>query len=138
MKRTMLFTLASLLVACGGSESTGPDDANVLGTWIFTFTTSNSCSLSQIAVIITESPSGAPTGTHGSYVFDCAGTSNDEVGTSGSISGWQVSGENFSLQFTTTPPRRVTGTVDGNTMTGTFLWEPGGVPFGGTYTAVRQ
>ena len=138
MRRTLLVTLASMMIACGGSDSTGPDDANVLGTWIFTFTTSTSCSLSQIAVIITESPSGAPTGTHGSYVFDCAGTANDEVGTSGSIAGWQVSGDDFSLQFTTSPPRRVTGTVDGNSMAGTFFWEPSGVPFGGTFTAVKQ
>jgi hypothetical protein len=134
----MLFTLVSVLVACGGSDSTGSGDANMLGTWIFTFTTTNSCSLTQIAVIITESSSGAPTGTHGTYVFDCAGTLNDETVTSGSISGWQVSGNDFSLQFTTSPPRRVTGTVDGNTMSGTFVWAPNGVTFGGSYTAVRQ
>jgi hypothetical protein len=136
--RIAIVALASLAVACGGSDSTGSSDANVLGTWVFTFTTNNSCSLTQIAVIIFESTSGAPTGNHGTYVFDCAGTSNDEVGVAGSITGWQVSGNDFSLQFTNTPPRRLTGTVDGNTMTGTFVWEPNGVTYGGSYTAVRQ
>ena len=136
--RRVLFALASLAVACGGSDSAGPGDANVLGTWIFTFTTNNSCSLTQIAVIITESQSGAHTGTHGTYVFDCAGTASDESVVSGSITGWQVSGDDFSLQFTSAPPRRLTGTVEGNSMTGTFVWQPGGVTYGGSFTAVKQ
>jgi hypothetical protein len=126
--------LALLTVACGGSESTGPRDADVLGTWILSFSTNNSCSLSQIAVILTESPTGAPTGTHGSYVFDCADPADDETVDPGAILGWQVSGNDFSLQFSNTPPRRITGTVDGSTMSGSFLWKI----YGGTFTAVKQ
>jgi hypothetical protein len=141
MKRKIaILSLAGLLIACGGdSGGNGPADANVQGTWVLTFSTNNSCALSQIAVILTESPSGAPTGTHGSYVFDCAGTANDETGDPGAILGYQVSGNDFSLQFTNPPePRRITGTVEGNTMSGSFLWQPGATAYGGTFTGVRQ
>lgn len=137
MRNASLF-LITLLLGCGGSDSSGPGDANVLGTWLFTFTTNNSCSLTQIAVILSESPTGAPIGDHGTYVFDCAGVTSDETGVAGSVAGWQVSGNDFSLQFTTSPPRRLSGTVNGSSMSGTFLWQPAGVSYGGTFTAVRQ
>lgn len=130
--------LASVLVlcaiSCGGSESTGPRDANVLGTWILSFSTNNSCALSQIAITLSKSPTGAPTGTHGSYIFDCNDPAVDETVDPGAILGWQVSGNDISLQFTNTPPRRITGTVDGATMSGSFLWKT----YGGRFTAAKQ
>ena len=65
--------LPAFLLACGG-DSSGPRDADVVGTWLVTFTTTGACQLGQIALILSESPSGAPLGNHGSYVISCVGS----------------------------------------------------------------
>ncbi len=125
-----------LTLACGGSDPGGPRDANVTGSWILTFSATNTCSLSQISVILSESPSGAPIGTHGAYVLDCPNNPNDPTEPAGPILGWQVSGRNFSLQFSNAPPQRLTGVVaDGDgSITGSYVWEN----LSGTFTATRQ
>lgn len=126
--------LVAAMVACGGdSGGNGPSDANVLGTWIVTFSSTTNCNLSQISFILSRSQSGGPVGNHGSYVISCVGAPDDPEN-AGTVTNWAVNGDQFSMQVTSQPARTLSGTVSGGTMTGTFTW----LTMSGTFTASRQ
>ena len=133
MRSLAALMLAGFTVGCGGSTDSTPRDADVLGTWIVTFSSTTSCSLGQIAFILTESPTGAPTGSHGSYAISCPGAPNDQEDP-GPVLNWQVSEDRFAIQVTNTPKRGLNGTVSGATMTGTFTWPS----MSGTFSAAKQ
>jgi hypothetical protein len=131
VKRTAVL-LGMLVIGCGGgTSSTDTHDAVILGTWVVTFSSNSSCSLSQIAFSLTESGTGAPTGSHGSYAIDCPGMSQDQE-PQGPISGWNVNGNHFSIQVATN--QNLLGTVSGSSLSGTFTW--GNIT--GSFTAVKQ
>lgn len=132
MTKNTIVSLVALLLACGGdSGGNGPGDANIKGTWIVTFSSNTSCSLGQIAFTLSESQTGAPVGTHGSYVISCPG-SPDQQEDPGSVFTWAVSGDNFSVHVSAL--QFLNGTLSGGTMQGTFVW--GSVA--GDFTAARQ
>ena len=133
MKRVLSFLLAGV-VACGGdSGGNGPSDANVLGTWIVTFSSTTNCSLSQISFILDRSQSGGPVGNHGSYAISCVGAP-DHAEDPGTVNSWAVNGDRFSMQVTSQPTRTLSGTVSGGTMSGTFTW----LTMSGTFIAAKQ
>jgi len=133
MKRSLVLLLAGL-AACGGdSGGNGPSDANVIGTWVVTFSSSTNCNLSQISFILSRSQSGGPLGDHGSYVISCVGAPDDSE-LPGTVASWAVNGDRFSMQVTSQPPRILSGTVSGGTMSGTFTW----LSMSGTFTAAKQ
>jgi hypothetical protein len=133
MKRALALLLAGL-AACGGdSEGNGPSDADVIGTWIVTFSSTTNCDLSQISFILSRSQSGGPLGDHGSYVISCVGVP-DVQENPGSVTNWAVNGDRFSMQVSNQPARTLSGTVSGGTMAGTFAW----LTMSGTFTATKQ
>lgn len=136
MRQRLTALLAVAAFACGGGDSNGPGNVDVLGPWIVTFTsgTNVSCQLSQIAFIITQSNTGAETGTHGSYAISCPGQ-QDVQRLQGTITSWAVSGDRFSIDVA--PLQTLSGTVSGATYTGSFTWVDG-PSITGTFVAVKQ
>ncbi|MEO8201344.1 MAG: hypothetical protein ABI679_12535 [Gemmatimonadota bacterium] len=135
MRRYLLALISlSILNACGGGTSEPePVDAAVQGTWIATFSSTTTCSLGQIAFIVTQTANGAPAGSHGVYAISCPGTPDIPV-PAGTVVDWAVNGNQFSLQVTKSPLRTINGTVAGGTMSGTFTW----FDINGTFTATKQ
>jgi hypothetical protein len=141
MSRASL-VLALLTMACSGSDSgTGPPDAQVTGTWVITFSSTSTCTLSQLSLVLTAGQFGATGGSFGSYGITCPGISPGTEGP-GTIESFRVSGNKVSVYVSTTP-ERVLGpaTVNGAIMTGSFSWKgshPQAYSIQGTFTAAKQ
>jgi hypothetical protein len=137
MRRFAAATLAVLL-GCGGGDSNGPSKANVQGTWVLTFTSSGTCQLSQISLVLLADGSSPTEGMFGAYAVTCTGQ-NPISEPADNIFAYQVSGNNVSVQFSNDAGAQkfLIGTVNGTTITGTFNWN-GGYTISGTFTAVKQ
>jgi len=127
IRTAVLGTVVALLVAgCGGDDSTGPSNADVAGTW--TLAVSNmsgggiSCT-SNTPFPLTLSQSGTTfNGTYGAGNVTCVGGGESITFTaSGSVVNGSVSGNtvNFDLD---TQDFHHTGTLNGNSMSGTATW----------------
>lgn len=105
----------------------------MLGTWIVTFTSGGTCIPSQIAIIVSQEQTGAHTGTYGSHAISCTGFPDDpEDG--GTVTDWQVNGNDFTLQVSNVPPRRFIGEVSGGSWSGTYTWGT----ITGAFSAAKQ
>jgi hypothetical protein len=135
-----------LLAGCGG-DSTGPSDANVAGTW--TLSASNmsgqgvSCNLGNTPLTISQS-GGTFTGSYGPGTLTCvAGTESASVPVHGTVVNGTVnlSAVQFDLD---TQDLHHTGTVSGNSMSGTAQWsfdfggDIGVMTLNGNWAAARQ
>jgi hypothetical protein len=144
--RMLLLSFLTLPAACG-DDSTGPSTINLAGSW--TLTVSNmsgqgvSCNLLNTPVTISQTGTTF-TGTYGPGTLSCqAGGQPVSESTHGSIVSGTINGN--SVQFDLdTPDLHHTGTVSGNSMTGTARWvfELGGsigaVTLNGNWAAARQ
>jgi hypothetical protein len=142
-----LIAAALLASACGGGDSAGPSDANLAGSW--TLSASNvsgqgvSCGLGNTPVTISQS-GGTFTGTYGPGTITCvAGGQSSSGTTQGTIVNGtvDVNAVQFDLD---TQDFHHTGTVSGNSMSGSVRWtiDVGGsigvVVLNGNWSAARQ
>src|SRR5512141_2131572 len=101
MRRLAVFTLAAMLCAC--SDSTGPKDANVSGSW--TYSVSNlsgaglSCNASGTTVTISQTGSTF-TGSYSGGTLSCGSSGNVDVG-SGTVANGTVSNNTVTFNFDT-------------------------------------
>jgi len=141
MRRIAGTALVLLLVGCGGDGGNGPGDANVEGNWIITFTSSGSCTLSQIGLILLADGTTPSEGSYGSYAVTCTGQQPTGV-PAGAIAAYQVSGKNVSIQFSNVAnnQKTMTGTVSGATISGNFSWNASAPAYSisGSFVAAKQ
>ncbi len=143
----LLIAGASLAGGCGGGDSTGPSNANLAGSW--TLSASNvsgqgvSCGLANTPVTISQS-GGTFTGTYGPGTVTCvAGGQSSSATIQGTIVNGtvDVNAVQFDLD---TQDFHHTGTVSGNSMSGTARWsiDLGGsigvVVLNGNWSAAKQ
>ena len=133
--------------ACGGDDTTGPSEANVSGNWTLSATNVSgqgvSCNLSPTAMSINQSGITF-TGNYGPGIVTCvAGSESVSAPVQGTIVNGTVNGN--SVQFDLdTQDTRLTGTMSGNSMSGTVRWiiDAGGdigvVTLNGNWAAAKQ
>jgi hypothetical protein len=117
-----------LLSACGGSDGpTSPRTVDLSGTWRVAFTNLSgsgiTCSTTGIDYLITQSGSTF-TGTSNSvWILSCTDgiTSVSDTAMGALISNGHVSGSTIDFDLATSSAHQ-TGTVSGNSMTGTSTW----------------
>jgi hypothetical protein len=135
------------LAACGGSDSTGPSDANVAGAW--TLSASNmsgqgvSCTLSGSNLSITQSGTTF-SGSYGPGTLTCvAGTQSVGSTVQGTVVNGTVDGNAVAFDLDTQDFHH-TGSVSGSSMSGTARWtfdfggSIGVVVLNGNWAAARQ
>jgi len=140
-----LFTLVA--AACGGDDTTGPSQANVGGAW--TLSASNlagqgiSCNLSNTPMTLSQSHDTF-TGTYGTGRLTCfAGGESNSVNISGTIVNGSVNGNSVQFDLNTQDLHH-TGTINGNSMSGTARWTfdlgagVGVVVLNGNWSAAKQ
>jgi myosin-crossreactive antigen len=140
--RSFLGSALLVLAGCGGSDSTGPTPpANVGGTWRFNWTNMagtvgnlGSISCQATGVNATLSQSGVTfTGTIiGEYLVACTagGQTASDVVSGGVITNGIVNGNQVSFNLATADASQ-TGTVSGNSMSGSATWRLDlGSPYG--------
>ena len=143
----LVCSLTMVAGACGGDDSTGPSRANVAGSW--TLSASNvsgqgvSCNLGNTPMTLTQS-GGTFTGTYGPGTLTCV-AGGESI--SGTTQGTIVSGtvDINAVQFDLdTQDFHHTGTVAGNSMSGTARWTfdlgagIGVVVLNGNWSAAKQ
>jgi hypothetical protein len=141
-----LLVYTTVLAGCGG-DSTGPSEANVAGAW--TLSASNvsgqgvSCNLGPTPLQISQS--GATfTGSYGPGTLTClSGTESASVPVQGSVVNGTVAGN--AVQFDLdTQDLHLTGSLNGNSLSGTVRWiidfggDIGVVTLNGNWAAARQ
>ncbi|HEU4647612.1 MAG TPA: hypothetical protein VFS33_01035 [Gemmatimonadales bacterium] len=144
-----VFALTLLLVAgCSGDGPTASDPSTLNGTWSASFTNLGgsgiSCSTTTVTATLTTS-GNTFTGNYGSGTMTCAAAGQSEsapipggVIVNGTINGNAVT---FDLD---TPDLHQTGTLSGNSMSGTAVWRADlGPPYGvitltGSWSATKQ
>lgn len=149
MRAVFVFTLALLLVAgCGDDGPTAPDPSTLNGTWSASFTSLSgsgiTCSTTPVTATLTAS-GNTFTGNYGTGTMTCAAGGQSEsapipggVIVNGTINGNAVT---FDLD---TPELHQTGTLSGNSMSGTAVWQLDlGPPYGvialtGSWSATKQ
>lgn len=138
---------AASFAGCGGDKSTGPSDANVGGLWTFSISNMSgqgvSCSLGNTPISLSQG-GGTFTGTYGPGTLTClAGGQSASVGTQGTIVSGTVDGNAVKFDLDTQDFHH-TGTVSGNSMSGTARWtfdlggNTGVVSLNGNWAAARQ
>jgi hypothetical protein len=131
MKRrpfALVLVLTTLLGGCGGSDSTAPNPtANVSGTWTASLSNMSgsgaSCSTTESTTLTLDQDGTTFSGHYSGGELTCTGpggTSSDPVGT-GTIINGNVSGNRVSFDLDT-PDFHLTGTISGNSMSGTARW----------------
>jgi hypothetical protein len=148
--RAIALLLLTALVACGDDDGSGPSTpADVAGTWSASMSNLSgsgiSCSSSSPTQLTLNQTGETFTGSYAGGEMACTGPGGGtsfeiEPGTviNGSVDGNSVT---FDLD---TPDARQTGTVDGNSMSGTARWTIdlgaliGIVTLNGTWSAARQ
>jgi hypothetical protein len=143
----LISALATVAAACGGDDSTGPSQANVAGTW--TLSASNmsgqgvSCNLGNTSVTLTQSGTTF-SGSYGPATITCfAGGQSSSVLAQGVIVNGAINGTAVQFDLDTQDLHH-TGTVNGNSMSGTARWSfdlgagTGVVSLNGNWSAARQ
>jgi hypothetical protein len=129
LRRLAIACLAlALLSACGGSDGpTAPRTADLSGTWRVAFTNLSgsgiTCSTSGIDYTISQN-GGTFTGTSNSaWILSCTDgvTSLSDTAVGAVISNGHVSGTTIDFDLATSSAHQ-SGTVSGNSMTGTSTW----------------
>jgi hypothetical protein len=146
---TLWVLLAAVLgmTACGGDDATGPSNASVAGAW--TLSVSNmsgqgvSCSVGGTALTLTQSGTTF-SGTYGPGTMTCvAGSQSTEVGVQGTVVNGTVDGNAVAFDLDTQDFHH-TGSVSGNSMSGTARWtfdfggSVGVVVLNGNWAAAKQ
>lgn len=143
MLAAMLFTM----IACGG-DSTGPETPKVDGTWTVSLTNMSgsgiSCSWSGMTANLTQSGTSF-SGSYSGGTYTCTGGGESISGNvgSGSIINGSVNGNDVRFAIDT-PDMPMTGTISGQSMsgTGTMRYDLGS-PYGvitlsGSWGAARK
>jgi autotransporter translocation and assembly factor TamB len=144
-----VFVLVLLSVAsCGGDGPTAVDPSTLNGTWSASFTNLSgvgiSCHSSSVTTTITTS-GNTFTGTYGSGTMTCAAGGQSQSGQfpSGAVVNGTINGNAVAFDLDT-PDQHQTGTVSGNSMSGTATWKYNfGAPYGvvtltGSWSASKQ
>ena len=129
MKRVLMLALLLPLFACG-DDSTGPDE-NLEGTWRFSYANMTgatlginvTCSVNTVDFTLTRSGStfsGIQQGS-GRIVCNSAGQTTDSQVAGETIVNGQINGSTLTFRLGTIPGQH-TGTMTGNSMTGTAQW----------------
>ena len=141
-----LLICATVIAACGG-DSTGPSAASVAGAWTMSATNVSgqgvSCNLAPTPVTLSQSGITF-TGTYGPGTVTCvSGIESVSFPVQGNVVSGTLNGN--SVQFDLdTQDVRLTGTLSGNSMSGTARWtidfagDIGVVTLNGNWAAARQ
>lgn len=142
-----IVALSSFIGACGG-DATGPQLADVTGTWALTLSNLSgsgvACSATGVTANLTQSGSTF-TGSYSGGTITCmaAGQTASQPMATGDIINGKVDGNQVTFDVDTTDAP-FTGTVDGNAMTGTgTVTYDAGAPLGvivltGNWEAAKQ
>jgi hypothetical protein len=139
--------LAIVGAACGGDDSTGPSQTSVGGSWMLSASNMSgqgvSCNLLNTPVSLSQSGTTF-TGTYGPGTLSCqAGGQPVSVGTQGSIVNGSINGNSVTFDLDTQDLHH-TGTISGNSMSGTARWtfdfggSIGVVTLNGNWSAAKQ
>ncbi|MGH7497722.1 MAG: hypothetical protein ACREL3_02600 [Gemmatimonadales bacterium] len=139
--------LALVLTGCGGGDATGPSNASVAGTWTMSLSNLSgsgvSCNLSATPVTIAQSGTTF-SGTYGPGTLSCfAGSQSNSVQIQGTIVNGTVDGNAVVFDLDTQDFHQ-TGSVAGNSMSGTARWtidlggSSGIVVLNGNWSAAKQ
>jgi hypothetical protein len=149
MRTMTLGLLAILAFGCGGSDSTGPNStANVAGTWTASLSNMSgsgvSCSSTSATTLTLTQSNTTFSGGYSGGELTCSGpggTFSSFVG-NGTILNGQVNGNSVSFDLDT-PDFHHTGTVSGNSISGSATWlidfgaPTGEVTLSGSWGAAR-
>src|SRR4051794_12957750 len=146
VRALVLFILTIAAGACGG-DSTGPSQANLAGSW--TLIASNmsgqgvSCNLLNTPLSLTQSGTTF-TGTYGPGTLSCqAGGQPASTGVNGSVVNGTINGNSVQFDLDTQDLHH-TGSINGNSMSGTARWvfdfggSIGVVTLNGNWSAAKQ
>jgi hypothetical protein len=145
--RVLLVCLIAMVEGCSGDDSTGPSRASVAGSW--TLSASNvsgsgvSCSLGNTPMTLTQS-GDTFTGSYGPGTLTCvAGGESISGGANGTIVNGVLNGNSVQFDLNTQDLHH-TGTISGNSMSGTARWTfdlgagTGVVVLNGNWSAAKQ
>ena len=150
VRLALALTLSLALAACGGDSSTGPQNANIAGTWRFSWTNMAgsvqgipySCNVSVADFVITQSGSGFSGVQQGNALMLCfvLGETTEDLFGGETIVGGSVNGSQVSFRLGTLEGQH-SGTTAGTSISGSAQWrivvEGVSVNFAGAFTAVR-
>ena len=149
MHRTLSLAALTLILAGCGGDSTGPSTtANVGGAWTASITNLSgsgvSCFTSAFSVALSQTDNTF-TGSYGAGTITCSGNGQQlsENVPGGVIVNGTVSGDQVAFDLDTQDAHQ-TGTISGNSMSGTSVWRldlgapTGVITLNGNWSAVRQ
>lgn len=145
MKYALVLLAMILSVGCG-SDSTGPKNANVSGSWTYNATNLQggglSCNATGTSLTLTQA-AATFSGTYAGGTLTCTGpggNASQQVG-SGVVAGGTVSGSSVAFNFDTSDWAN-TGTISGATISGTVVVRlvsgSTSVILNGNFSAVHQ
>jgi hypothetical protein len=147
--RRLLLSSLIFVLACGGDDGTGPSPANVTGTWSGSVSNMSgggiSCSSTEPTQLTLDQSGTSFSGSYAGGTLLCSGPggSASVPVESGSVINGTVSGNNVTFDLDTSDSH-FTGTVNGNSMSGTAQWRINfGAPIGvitlnGNWGAAKQ
>ena len=132
LRRLSLVLVAASAVACGAKSPTGPSTPSLTGTWSGNITSNLSAGSGPARVTISQ------TGNSVSGIWSVTGPNSPDSGIlSGSFDGSVVS-MTLSPSVPTGCPYRMTATVVGNSMTGTYAAFDCTLPVAGGVALTKQ
>jgi hypothetical protein len=139
MKRLLAVSIIVLLAACDGS--TEPPKVNVTGNWAIAWPSMTgsggyaglTCSISGMTLSVTQTGQSF-SGTYSSSTITCNG--NAVAATAGVVVSGTVSGNSVSFDLDNATTHQ-TGTISGNTMSGSAAWTDATGSLSGTWSANR-
>lgn len=139
MKRALGLLLILVSLACSGSDSTGPKNADVSGVWTYNATNlqgSGGVICNVFGTTLTLAQSGTTfSGTYSGGTFSCNNGSG-AIGT-GVVATGTVSGSNVTFNLDTSDWAN-TGVVSGTSMSGTAVVRIGSTVTTGSFSAVKR
>lgn len=117
----------ALLAACGGDGPTEPKLVNLSGTWRVTYTNLTgsgiTCSTTAIDYLISQSGSTFTGASNSTYTITCTDGVNtlSETLTGAIVSNGHINGSALEFDLATSAAHQ-TGTVSGNSMSGSATW----------------
>lgn len=119
--------LGVVLGACGDGGGTSPSPANIEGTWSLAWTDMSgagiACSTTPIVYQITQNTTTFTGNSTSTYIISCTDgvTTVEDTLTGAIITNGRINGNSISFDLATSAAHQ-TGTVTGNTMSGTATW----------------